>query len=182
MKFQFFTRFAYCAWAWTTNAFLLGLAAAFLLAGCQKSQPPPVPLSFLEEVTFRDATYGHGELEPYIYPGRPRIPDSLLTSDEEKLVREMIKNKWKYNISYNADNAVAVVDLSETGFVEWLNVNKFKEPPDNNFKRLSLRILAFQYKGGKWWYVASTVPEGWEGFDSERELAKGLYSVSDNSE
>jgi len=147
----------------------------FLLPGCQRSQPPPVPMTLIEEVNFWDATLNLGELAPYTFPGLPvEYPAKHLTSDERSMVREMFKNNWKCSVNYNGNKAIAVVDLSKSGFVEWLNVNKFKEPPDNNFKRLSVRILAFQYKQGKWWYVASTVPEGWVGFDSERGLAKEL--------
>jgi len=143
---------------------------------CKQPVYPPLPIFLLEEVAFREATLSDGELRPYMYPGLPRIPESNLTPDEDILVRDMIINNWEYSIKYNSNKAVAVVDLSNTGFVEWLNINKFRQHPLNNFDRLSTLYLSFEYKDRQWWYVTTAIPYNWDGFDEEKEQAR----LSDN--
>jgi len=151
------------------HAFVLSMFLA-LLAGCQHSAVSPVPESLIMDVTFWKTTGGGGELAPYIYPGNPvKYPSHRCTEEEQRMLRQMIKDNWEYHVKYRGNHAIAVVDLSKTGFIEWWNVNKSHFPVDFKLARRNKRFFAFMFREGRWWFEGDGVPRGWSGFDEERK-------------
>ena len=139
------------------------------ISSCQKSPGQPVPESMILDVTFWNTVLRDYMLAPYDYPGESVLNKPTgYSAEEQTMLKKMITDNWEYNVKYNATKAVAVVDLSKTGVVEWVNVNKNGFPVDFRIASKNKRFYAFEFKDGKWWYAAPYIPRDWSGFDEER--------------
>jgi hypothetical protein len=107
-------------------------------------------------------------------------PSHRYTEAEQNMLKQMIQDKWRYHVKYHGTRAVAVVDLSDTGVIQWVNTNQSGFPADFHFAEDSKRFFAFEFRDGKWWLRDTIVPSDWPEFEEEYREWRALVSPSDN--
>ena len=124
-------------------------------------QIPEVSDDFIEDVMVAricadfewvyDNTYRY---DPSTRLPKPSNPDVMASTDREH-VRELLKGKCDYEVTYLGNRARLIVDISRSGFVEWFNVNVVGRPPDYWPSRYDAsyrsRLEYLVYSDGRWW-------------------------------
>ena len=137
---------------------------------CQSPRTKTIPESMLLDITYYETTYQLAELAQYEYPGdRPSRQSNRLTSEEQELIRNMIENNFEYSINYKGNRAIAIVDISKSGAVEWYNLNKTRFSEDYNLTARNKLFLMFEFRDGRWWYFGLGVDKEWDGFEIEHQ-------------
>jgi len=133
------------------------LSLLVCLLGSQLAcSPPKVSERFIEDVIVASVGFDRKWEVANLYPGSfdsSSYSGTALTATEEELVRGMLKGHYSYRSAYKGDKATIVVDISDTGVVEWINVNKLRLIPAYEFEDKSVIRIYLRYKHGRWWLV-----------------------------
>ena len=145
----------------------LFLTLIIILSSCSSSRPPRIRSSFVEDVMLATLILDNDFLL-YNMEGSSRGNPELtrLSPSEIELMKSMIKNNYQLSIAYESEKATAVIDISESGVVEWYNVNILNTKPDAFWNINRVKVLYFRYTNGRWFFVddrqlGQSVLEGW---------------------
>ena len=125
---------------------------------------PDVPEDFTEQVVLARVTADFEWVYDNMYTYHPstrssRPSDNAAMSDTQREhVRELLRGNCDYEIEYAGNRARLVIDISQSGFVEWFNVNVIGRPADYwassydaSYKH---RLEYLLYEDGRWWIDA----------------------------
>ena len=136
----------------TTPVVILLVCMEILAAMCGCSRPP-VPQKLIEDLTIASVILDEQFLRDHMLGSSNGSPElDLFPASEIDVLRQMLKANYSSAVSYRGDKATVLVDISNSGIIEWFNVNKLKTRPDAFFDVKRYRVLCLQYSKGRWFY------------------------------
>ena len=126
----------------------LTLVTLLVLSGCTV---PEVPKDLIEDLVIADIISDFDFLLFHTLGSNEGKSDlSKIPLQELERVQEMLEDNYSFDVSYNKDKATVLVDISDTGLIEWFNVKKLRIAPTFDFDERRYKVMYMQYDNGRW--------------------------------
>ncbi len=124
-----------------------------LMVNCSKSYPP-IDQNFIEEIIIANVIHDNEYIKYHLLGSSGGTSELTLFSEREiEELKQMLASNYISAISYDGDKATVVVNIADSGIIEWYNVNKLLVNPDLHVNLMRIKIIYFQYKSGRWWLI-----------------------------
>jgi hypothetical protein len=146
-----------------------------------------VAQNIIENYTIAQFTYDHAYISYYMHPerGGPSPELKMFPPADIQHMRDLLESNYDATVLYRGTKATCVVDLSETGIIEWWNM-KAQARPEWHFDLRRIIVMYLQYTHDRWFIrdirwvnQPEPVPEGWPAVPQEiKESAKSAKSAT----